>query len=358
MATTSMNQLRVLNAQNLKDSLRTRGYLFIAKRDTWDNETSPPTPDNSVKEELILKQDMLDMQPVIQNNCNIMVRRVNWRTGASYDIYRHDYNKENTSLSGAANLYDASFYVYASNRHVYVCLDNNNNSISTVEPSDLGADSFYTSDGYQWMRMFEIPISLSNHVTSTMVPITNVKVNHKAAGSIQTVVIENPGNAYVSGEYYCKIDGDGTGAVAQVTVVSERITKIRIIRQGVDYTYGTLVLEKDKVYGTLVDLDNDANKIDPRGDSRFRSTAIISPAGGWGTNVANELGATTLNVTGIIDDSYWAHYYRQYGILMDPKLDVSGDYVPNSGSLIYLANVSEVDRQPGQIEKVTLSIAF
>ncbi len=108
----------------------------------------------------------------------------------------------------------------------------------------------------------------------------------------------------------------------------------------------------------FVDLDNDANKLNPRGDSRFRSTAIISPAGGWGSHVANELGGTTLNVTGTIDDSYWAHYYRQYGLLVDPQFDIADQYIPNTGSLIYLANIPEVDRQPGQIEKVTLSIGF
>ena len=73
-----------------------------------------------------------------------------------YDRYQHNYTVVNKSFSGASNLYDSNFVVLNSLNSVYVCLDNDGNTTSTVEPQSTGDDPFYTSDGYQWLRVYDI----------------------------------------------------------------------------------------------------------------------------------------------------------------------------------------------------------
>ena len=41
-----------------------------------------------------------------------VVTKRNWSSGTTYDMYRHDYSRTNTAkVSGATNLYAASYYV-------------------------------------------------------------------------------------------------------------------------------------------------------------------------------------------------------------------------------------------------------
>ena len=114
-------------------------------------------------------------------------------------------------------------------RDVFVCLANNNNKPSTVEPiAGVSNEPFYTSDGYQWLKLYNVPQdNYSEHKTNNFIPVVDNEVTSLPEGAIYTIAVESKGDFYsapsVSNPYYfCKITGDGEGAVARVTVLHGR----------------------------------------------------------------------------------------------------------------------------------------
>ena len=72
---------------------------------------------------------------VPESNVHFMIQRNSWLSGEVYDMYRHDYDKNNKAYSGAERLEEAKYVVYTATGDVYICLNNNNNSPSTAAPS-------------------------------------------------------------------------------------------------------------------------------------------------------------------------------------------------------------------------------
>ena len=52
----------------------------------------------------------------------------------------------NYSASGASTLQNSNFYVVTDDYNIYKCIDNNNNSLSTVKPTDTSIDPFQLID--------------------------------------------------------------------------------------------------------------------------------------------------------------------------------------------------------------------
>ena len=156
MATANINDLRIHNARNFLEALHGpngeyRSYIFLGRTTTWevDDETQdevPPTPTSAIEEFYRTYQEMISMRYIQEDDVFYMIRRNAWVTGTIYDIYRQDYTPTRLSYSGARNLYDATFYVINQNNVVYVCLDNNDNAASSVEPQNDSSAAFYTSD--------------------------------------------------------------------------------------------------------------------------------------------------------------------------------------------------------------------
>ncbi|QIN96882.1 baseplate wedge subunit [Synechococcus phage S-N03] len=339
MATVNTSDLRVQNAKNLVSSLPNDTYSFIAKPTEWSSgDDTPPTPTNNIDEFNDVYNQMLSMVKVTSADVWHMIPRVSWTSGLTYDIYRHDYSSTNPSNSGSRSLYNAIYYVINSNNDVYVCLFNNNNSTSTVEPRNTGDTPFYTSDGYQWLRVYNVTSAgMSNYTTSTLIPIMSNEVVATTDGAVYTVLIGTPGNNYTSSPagvvnqipfYYCNVVGDGSGAVAKVTVggvgdgdAASTITKIEVVRSGEGYSYATLDFVAGRVYESLADLDNEVNGLNPLGDGTFTSTIIIGPPGGWGTDLVRELGGTRVGVFSSlnydISDFLTDVTFRQVGLMKD-----------------------------------------
>ena len=319
MASVTTNDLRITNAKNFVSYLNEgNSYMFIGRPTPWDadidassprntaGDNSPPYPENNWKDYYSVWNQMLGMNRIQVNEVYHMIPRVAWKSGVTYDMYRHDYNEFGRSHSNAKNLYNARFYVLSQNNNVYVCLDNNYIGPSTVEPLAESDEPFYTTDGYQWLRLYQIDSSLLlTNATNNFIPVTDTKVNKQDFGVINTIFIDSRGDDYTSMPrgvnndipyYYCNINGDGTGAVARVRVVSGRVDEVRVVRHGEGYTYATLDFAANRVYESLVDLDNKENGLNPLGDGAFQTTVIIGPPGGWGTDVIRELGATRVAV--------------------------------------------------------------
>ena len=337
MATINTNDLRIKNASNfinsLNDEERANAYLFLGRVQPWADDNAPPPPQNNFQEFYTTYDNMVALNRVQVNDVYHMITKLKWVSGVAYDRYQHNYTIVNRSLTGASNLYDARFYVITSTNTVYVCLDNNNNVVSTVEPQGTTTEPFYTSDGYQWLRLFNINNDiLLSRSTNNLMPVKPAEgtVNTQLDGAIYTVLIDDPGLLYTVNPtgatnnisfYYAHIEGDGNGAVAKVYIDNTAISKIEVARSGGSYTFATLNFTAGNVYQSLADLDLGVNGLDPAGNGELRTTVIISPPGGWGSDLNRELGGTRVGVftnlnTPLLVQSYNCPF-RQIGLLQD-----------------------------------------
>ena len=152
-------------------------------------------------------------------------------------------------------------------------------------------------------------------------------------GAVYTAVINSPGSGYTRSakgksnqvrNYFCQIVGDGSGAVARVNIDNGKVVRVDVVRSGRDYTYATVDFTANRVYASLFDLDNNIDGLDPRGDGAFNSTVIISPPGGWGSDLIRQLGATRVGVFSELefnfDELLPNTEFRQIGIIHDPEL--------------------------------------
>lgn len=306
MASVNTNDLRVRNSKNLIDSfVSDESYVFIGKSTQWDSDitipmvprkdaadNSPPYPENNDKDFYTIWDQMLSLKKIDVNKVYYMLPRISWTSGVVYDYYRNDYTPQNKSHSNSSNLFDSVFYVVNQERNLYICLDNNKNSQSLVEPMSTGDLPFHTSDGYQWLRLYTISsYTMMNYSTNNLIPIEDNKVNDVTFGEVHTVIVNSQGNDYTTSPtgytnqvpyYFCNIVGDGRGAVARVYVDSGKITKVRVERYGTGYTKATVDFVPNRVYTSLIDLDNKQNGVNPLGDGTFVATVITGPRGGWG----------------------------------------------------------------------------
>ena len=198
MATVNLNDLRIKNAKNFIASLNTdaepsaaEAYIFIGRPDVWPTgDNNPPTPTNNFREFYNTYDQMLSLKRVRDTDAYHMLPRYKWQSGTTYDIYNPNYSSQSKSFTGQTNLYDCKFVVENTNHSVYVCLFNNSNVASTVEPQDAGDEPFITSDGYQWLRVYDIPASnIEDHTTDNYIPIIQNNVVVSVDARITSMVI-------------------------------------------------------------------------------------------------------------------------------------------------------------------------
>ena len=222
------NKFRMNNAEQFEESFSeatpTVYYLGIgraqefgtltrpdARTEFEGTELLPTTPGDSVMNEFKNFDDLLAAKKITGSNVSFVVPRRNWTTGTTYDIYRHDYEEfitgststRQTANSGATVLFDSTFYVMTGARNVYKCLDNNNNSASTDEPTGTSTTVITTSDSYKWKYMYTLSASdQANFLSTDFMGVTTDSTVSAAAvdGSLDIVKIKTAGSSYtVSG---------------------------------------------------------------------------------------------------------------------------------------------------------------
>jgi len=230
--------------------------------------------------------------------------------------------------------YAKNFYVRNSFDQVFICLDNNFGANSSVPPAlSIGGDLpsspyILTSDGYKWKYLYSIQPGMKQaFFTADYMPVDDeTQVTQSAVpGRIDIIKILNGGTGYNNGAAsfsapIINVVGDGTGAnlTAQVDA-NGTILGVNIINAGQDYTTANISVNPGTA-GTNANLSLE-----------------IGPAGGWGSNSALELGATTvmfsidLNGTenGTIPtvDSLGDFFtYRQLSLLQDPTYAANGAF--------------------------------
>ena len=336
------SKFRRNNAQAFETSFGSSGnkyYLGIGKPSAFGTKTRPDgrtenlgtdstpiTPADSVQQEYDTFDDLLAVKRITSSDVSFASPRINWTSGTVYDYYRHDYGNRitgGTSIqsanSGATNLYDANFYVMNSNFQVYKCLDNNNDSPSTVEPTGENATLILqTSDDYKWKYMFTLSASAQANFLSTdfMGVSSNSNVTNGAVdGAVNIVKIKTAGTGGTAGTYTnIPMRGDGSGGEVSITITSGSVTAVSVTNKGSGYSYANIRVSDINTAGggslTGAELD-----------------CIIEPKGGHGFDPFEELGAffVILNTsfegaeTANSGDFTTANDFRRVALIRDPK---------------------------------------
>ena len=305
MAAIITDQIRVLNAKNFVSDVGINTYYsFIGLPNPTDYQTdwnnNPPSPKDNFDQENDYWDTMVALKKINTADIRQVVPKRQWSSGTTYDYYRHDYSRSNTAkVSGATNLYSASYFVINEDYQVYLCLqngtdpDNPSGRPSLDEPTftDLEPRAAGTSgDGYIWKYLFRIkPSEIVKFETTDFIPVPadwatstdNAAVRDNAVdGSIKIVTVTDRGVGLgTANRTYSNvpIKGDGSGATCTIVVNNDqKVDTVTISNQGSGYTYANV----DLVAGGV-----------PTGTSRPKLDVIITPQGGHGADIYRELGA-------------------------------------------------------------------
>jgi len=139
-------------------------YLYVGKIVAWDDDTSPPAPEDTPRYHNKIWDTMAGMVRVNKNQVSLGIKRNNWTSDTKYGRYHH----ANTSLG-------SDFYVLAGHgdRDVYKCLDNNGYSKSTSKPTHKNLGVTRESDGYAWKYMYSInDTTFKKFATANVIPVS------------------------------------------------------------------------------------------------------------------------------------------------------------------------------------------
>ena len=192
----------------------TNRYLFIGKSDPWADDTRPDTPIDSIMARKEAWNDMLAVKKITTDNISHVIPRFDWVTGTCYlpydpddaDLFNHPTPQDIAAAQNGGWL-PGSFYVMTDEYNVYICLDNANNSVSTVKPTDTSTATITYADGYKWKFMYHISnADTEKFVTNNWIPVKTLAFND---GSLQWAV--------------------------QQAAVDGAIEAVRVITQGINY---------------------------------------------------------------------------------------------------------------------------
>jgi hypothetical protein len=142
----------------------TKNYLFIGKVTEWENDNTPPTTLDSLKEELDAWKNMLVCKRISLNDIVFVIRRIDWT-----------YNTKYTQYDDSSDLYSettpVNFYVLTSDNNVYKCISNNNGGASQYSPIGTSTEEIITQDGYIWKYLYSIRPELQDFITEEYIPV-------------------------------------------------------------------------------------------------------------------------------------------------------------------------------------------
>lgn len=333
------DQFRILNARNFVNQVKNNSYYaFVGLPNanqissTWD--TTPPPPIDNLNYHNSVWETIISLKKINESDIKLVVPKITWQSGLTYDYYRHDYSTSNKSLaSNSSNLYSSRYYVMNSDYRVYICLENGTNpdnpngqpsldepTFVDIEPRVAGS----SGDGYIWKYLYTLkPSDIVKFESTNYIPVpidweTNTEYssvrNNAVDGSIKTVIIKNRGSGVATvGATYTNVSIKGDGIGATCTIVINNIGKIEsvtISNQGSNYTYGNVDLKSAGITWT--------------GDTPILDV-IISPKGGHGYDIYRELGAYSVLVYSRIEnnvqnpDFITGNQIARVGIIESPR---------------------------------------
>ena len=336
------DQFRILSAKNFVTSVASTAnayYSFIGLPNatdvsaTWN--TTPPAPKDSFSEENDTWDTVIALKKITTSDVRQVVRKIDWVSGTTYDMYRHDITRDNLSKpSNSTSLYDANFYVMNSEYRVYICLQNGTDPenlngrpsldqprFTDLEPRAAGS----SGDGYIWKYLFTVnPSDIVKFDSVDFIPVPtdwststdNAAVRNNAAtsGQLKIVTITNRGVGLgTANRTYTRVPIRGNGRGAEATIIvgnDSKIESINVSKGGSGYTYGIV----DLVGGNV-----------PTGSTTPTFNVIIPPEGGHGADIYRELGAKNVLIYSRIEndnenpDFITGNQVARVGIVQNPK---------------------------------------
>ena len=313
--------IRILAAEQFRESVsettsNTKLYVAIGKVDSWANDSSPDIANSSISTVNSVWNNMLGGKIVTGNDIRHVIPRFNWRANTSFAAFDH------CTCSLALYNGNTNFYVMTDEWKVYKCISNNNNAISNTKPTSiLTTTPVQTADGYIWKFMYQISASERlRFTTDEFIPVKTLIENDNSLqwqvqqnavdGAINAIKVTNSGSNYSNANNITvTISGDGSGATATATInsISNTVSSIIMVAQGLNYTYADVTIT-DSGIGT-----------------NAAARAILSPSGGHGSNPLYELGGSYLllnpRLYGSENDTLLTeNEFRQVSIIVDPYI--------------------------------------
>ena len=211
------DQLRILNAKNFVSAATSSTnsyYSFVGLPNATDYSSSwdqnPPAPKDSFEQEDDYWDTMIALKKIGESDIRQVIRKITWTSGTTYDMYRHDISRTNTSKpSGATSLYSANYYVVNEDYRVYICLQNGTDPENPTGRPSLDQPTFTdleprtagdSGDGYVWKYLYTIkPSELVKFDSTNFMPVPNnwstnstdaaVRNNASSSGQLKIVTI-------------------------------------------------------------------------------------------------------------------------------------------------------------------------
>lgn len=169
-------------------------YVFVGN--DWDPDSANALYDSTFWTLVEPYKNMIAGKIVESTDASLMILDVPWSEGTVYSMY----DDQDPTLP-VSNYYSST--LEGSYTHVWKCLDNDNGSPSTAQPSigDVAAfdEVYQTSDGYRWKYMYSADSATVTKFSTQgwipLVPNTSV-VQAAAPGVIDIIKVDSPGSGY------------------------------------------------------------------------------------------------------------------------------------------------------------------
>jgi hypothetical protein len=341
----------------------------------YSTENIPPVPLDNQAEKFDIYDDIIAAKRITSSFARHVVRRYNWDliNNPKFDMWKPDYFATpagggqigKSTATGATSIANAKFYIMNQRYEVFKCLYNgesptNPSGVNVVhEPKTnpqpgLGTYAngiFVAPDAsYVWKYMYTIPTDdVLAFLSTDFMPINAVGETTRAAteasavdGAIDISLINKAGtiSAPSSGTYYASVVGDGSGAVARVTISGGSVTAVSMVTAGSGYTYASIPFVTGVPTGTNGSTEALGLFSDQALTTGVTVTAtdtpglepIISPQGGHGSDFEMELNSkrvmANIRLTFIENagDFPVDNDFRRIGIIKDPYEYGTTDY--------------------------------
>lgn len=266
-------------AEGFSEPDATVGYVTLGKSSVWNATDDPPTIGDNDRSVEDVWNAMFGGKKVVGNDVSLVLTRRNWTANTIYTAYDDQANTLFSTANGQ--------YVYTSAGSVYRCVDNANNSLSTVEPTgDYSIDHGFieTADGYVWKYEYAI-VPTNKFITTSWIPVPESQVlayygsaNNVVDGAVCRLIVTSGGTGYSNTNTTITIVGNGVGATANATVVGGAIQSCDLLSYGSGYTTQNC--------SVTVTGSGTGASIRP----------VLGPYGGHAYNPAKELGANTVMI--------------------------------------------------------------
>lgn len=132
-------------------------YLAVASDASypWENEDVPPAPLDNLQDEATFRSRIIGIKRCTISNCMLMVPRVNWQVGMSFNPLSETSPTPRRALD---------YYCVTSDNFVYQCVGKDNPEALTMEGGepDLKVSDQKTIDGYTWKFLYDITAQMIN----------------------------------------------------------------------------------------------------------------------------------------------------------------------------------------------------